>query len=271
MYKQVGAGTAILDREIDKIRPDIVLMDGNFMGHPGTIEPAFFSNRAQRGLKLVVTIPDLYDRKANVFDYWAGEADLLVYLNRRTSHVESSPFADKALYWPGLPFEAEMFAPLVDGEKAIDLCMIGSLNRGREYYAKLMEGLGFPGFYLIHDRSSGQALSVEDYRRRMAQSKMIFNNGVISTNQRIVTARVFEIIYSGAVLLEESGSDLDGLYLPWVHYLPFANIHQFAALCQYMQRHDDQRQAMTQRALAWTKTHFPGRYFWNSLLHRLGI
>jgi hypothetical protein len=264
------AGLARLDVEIEQVKPDIVMMDGNFLGHARTIEPAYFTARPSRGFKLVITIPDLYDRKPNVFDYWAGVADVVVHFNRRTSHVEASSHLAKALHWPGLPFEAHMFKPYAGADKTIDLCMLGSLNRGREYYARLMQGLGFPGYYLIHDRSGGQALSVEDYRARFAQAKLIFNNGTITPNQRIVTGRVFEAIYSRAVLLEESGSDVEQLYHPWVHYLPFANIHQFAALCQFMQHHEDRRQAMAQRALAWTHTHFAGRFFWASLLARLG-
>jgi len=55
---------------------------------------------------------------------------------------------------------------------------------------------------------------------------MILNTGVISANHHIVTLRVFEITYAHALLLDEVGSEIDRLYVPYVHYLPFANVHQ---------------------------------------------
>jgi hypothetical protein len=164
-----------------------------------------------------------------------------------------------------------MFQPLAPADRSIDLCVIGSLNRGREFYAKIMEGSGFPGLYLVHDRSSAKALSVSDYRAHLCRSRMVFNNGTITANQRILTGRAFETIYSGALLLEESGNDLDQLYLPWVHYLPFANVHQLTALAQYVQVREDIRQAITERALAWTRTYFAPADFWRHLRARLAL
>jgi hypothetical protein len=268
---EVMAALGLLDDEIAAIEPDILLVDGNFIGNELTIQPHHLARYRARGIKVAAIIGDLYDRKPNLLDYWGPGCDVMVYYNGCTSHAASTRYRDKAMFWPGLPFEEAMFQPLRPEDRSIDLCLIGSLNRGREYYAKIMEGSGFPGRYLVHDRSAAQALSVADYRAHLAASRMVFSNGTITANQRIVTARVFEIIYSKALLLEESGNDLDQLYVPWVHYLPFANVHQLTALAQYVQAREDIRQAMTERALAWTKTHFSAADFWQNMRTRMAV
>ena len=261
----------LIDQEIDRFKPDILLVDANFMSQANSLQPVHLAAYRARGLKVAAVIGDLYDTRPNLLDHWGLGCDVMIYFNSCTSHPGASQYRDKAMYWPGLPFEDSMFQPSAPADRVIELCVIGSLNRGREYYAKIMEGSGFPGLYLVHDRSSGMALPVPEYRAQLCRSRMVFNNGTITANQRILTGRVFETIYSGALLLEESGNDIDQLYVPWVHYLPFANVHQLNALAQFIQSREDIRQAMTERALAWTKTHFAPAYFWQTLRARLAV
>lgn len=91
---------------------------------------------------------------------------------------------------------------------------------------------------------------------------MVFSNGIISNNLRIVTARVFETIWSGALLFEESGSDADKFLVPFVHYVPFANAHQLVAFAQFFGKHEDRRRAIADRGKAHLDTHFAPDIFW---------
>jgi hypothetical protein len=268
---EVNNALALLEQEIERFRPDILLVDANFIGQANSLQPVHLAAYRARGLRIAAVMGDLYDTRPNLLDHWGLGCDVMIYFNSCTSHAGATMYRDKAMYWPGLPFEDSMFKPLAAAERSIDLCVIGSLNRGREYYAKIMEGSGFPGLYLVHDRTAEKALPVSDYRAHLCRSRMVFNNGTITANQRILTGRVFETIYAGALLLEESGNDIDQLYVPWVHYLPFANVHQLTALAQYVQAREDIRQAMTQRALEWTRTHFAPAGFWQHVRARLAL
>jgi len=268
---QVSNALALLDQEMERFKPDILLVDSNFVGQANSLQPVHLAVYRARGVKVAGVMGDLYDTRPNLLDHWGPGCDVMIYFNSCTSHAGATMYRDKAMYWPGLPFEESLFQPLAPADRSIDLCIIGSLNRGREYYARIMEGSGFPGLYLIHDRTAEKALPISEYRAHLCRSRMVFNNGTISANQRILTGRVFEAIYAGALLLEESGNDIDQLYVPWVHYLPFANVHQLTALAQYIQAREDVRQAMAGRALAWTKAHFAPADFWQHMRARLAL
>lgn len=262
------AGLVALQAEIREMRPDLVLLEGNAIGDPNEYT-LFFADRAAQGFKLAVLIPDLHDLKPNKFDYWARAADLVIHFNERTTHRATSAHREKGLYWPALPFPPEMFAP--DRDKIHDLCIVGSLNRGRELFSSLMRVLKFPGFYVVHDRSQAQALSADDYKRILGSSKMVLNNGTLTANTRVVTGRVFEAIWSRSLLLEESGADTSELLVPFIHYVPFANVHQFVSYAQFFAKHEDRRLQIVRAAYDWATTHFLPSRFWAAVRHKLAI
>ena len=264
----VAEAKTLLFSMIDDYAPDLVLLDGNFVGHAGTVQNHDFPT--ERAYKLVVTISDLIDAEPNKFDYWGPAADLIVYVNQRTSLVQSSPYAHKGFYWPCHPFDEDQFPAAPEVEKNINLSIIGTNQRTRDLFALCAYRLDLPGFYFIHGGKSS-ALKTPVYRQKLAASRMIVNNGKVTANQWVVTGRVFEAAFSRAVLLEELGNDIDRLFVPWVHYLPFSNVHQLLILVQYMMQHDDRRQAMADRAQAWARQHFPSAKFWASLRARLAI
>ena len=266
----VNAALAEFDLALARFKPHLVVLDGNFIGHHGTIRPEHFAERAAWNYRLMVVIPDSYDTQPNFFDYWGSEADLLVYLNRRTTHIEASQWRAKGLYWPGVPLPADLFDPYRPDQKTKHVGLIGTLNRGRELFQKYFEAAQIDGHYRLHNRKD-HMLSNDEYRTLTAQSRIILNTGVISANHRIVTLRVFETVYANALLLDESGSEIDQLYVPFVHYLPFANVHQAIKLTQYMIRHEDRRAAMIARARAWTNRYFAAEKFWCAALGRLGF
>ncbi len=265
----LNAALAAFDLELARFRPDLVVMDGNFIGHHGTIRPEHFAERQAWDYRLMVVIPDVYDTQPNFFDYWAREADLVVYLNRKTTHIATSQWSSRGLYWPGVPLAPDTFAPFAPDHKDADICLLGTLNRGREVFQTYFEGAGLTGHYRLHNRTD-HVLATDDYRRLTARSRMVINTGVISANHRIVTLRVFESVLAQAVLLDESGSEINQLFQPFVHYLPFSNVHQAIKLAQYMIRHEDRRRAMARRASEWYHRYFAGDRFWAASFGALG-
>jgi hypothetical protein len=265
-------GLSLLQFEIETLQPNLILMDGNFIGRDRTLTPNYFTGPGRGNYRLVVTIPDLYDAQPNnLFDYWGACADAVVYFNQRTTHVATTQHRDKGFYWPGLPFDPAMLAHDSQQQLVHDFCLIGSNGRSRDLYARILQDMGFGGFYRLHRRSNAQAVSVEAYRRELAAARLVFNNGFNSNTESIVTGRVFEAIYSGAVLLEESGSDIDQLFAPFVHYIPIAGVHQLMHFADFMIRHDDERSQIAKRAKDFAARHYAGKYFWSALLNKLGF
>jgi hypothetical protein len=155
--------------------------------------------------------------------------------------------------------------------RAHDICLIGSDGRSRDLYARILQDMGFGGFYRLHNRTTINALTTEAYRREMASARLVFNNGFNSNTESIVTGRAFEAIYSGAVLLEESGSDINQLFAPFVHYIPVAGVHQLMHFAGFMIRHEAERLKMASRAKDFALRRYAGPYFWTALLNQLGL
>ena len=259
-----------LDLELARFRPHIVMFDGNFLSHARTITPAYFADRHLWGFKLVVVIGDQYDTQPNFFDHWAVEADLVVAFNRRSTHFLMSEHAHKFMYWPCIPIARSLYQPFTDSQKIVDTCLIGTVKAGRELMGSYIRSLGISGHIILHDRKNG-VLSRDDYWRLTGQAKTVINSGNISNVHSMVTGRAFEAVVLGTLVLEEVGDDLDKVFIPWVHYVPFANLNQAAILIQYFAKHEDGRRTMTDMAYDWMNTYFSPEQFWQAICGRLGL
>jgi hypothetical protein len=266
---RLGEGLEILRSEIAAFKPDVIILDGNFIGTEKTVQAHHIAQFRDSRCKVVVTVGDLYDSQPNFLDYWGASADLVLAFNAGSTHADISDQRDKLFYWPCLPFEPDLFHPLPDDQKLHDLCVLGSLNRARDIYVDLLRSYGLEGFYCIHDRSTMAAPDAEQYRALLASSRLVFNNGYITSAESILTGRLFETILAGSVVMEEAGSDAARLFVPFVHFVPFANIHQLVGFSQFLLKHPDRRVAIASRALAWSKEHLPTKAFWSHLWARL--
>jgi hypothetical protein len=261
---------AALDLELARFRPHIVMFDGNFLSHARTITPAYFADRHLWGFKLVVVIGDQYDTQPNFFDHWAAEADLVIAFNRRSTHFLMTEHAHKFLYWPCVPIARSHYQPFASAQKTVDTCLIGTVKAGRELMVSYMCSLGISGHYLLHDRKNG-VLTRDDYWRFTGQSKTVINSGTVTNVHSMVTGRAFEAVVLGTLVLEEVGNDLDKVFIPWVHYAPFANLNQAAMLIQYFAKHENDRKIMTDMAYDWMNTYFAPEHFWQAICGRLNL
>jgi Glycosyl transferases group 1 len=266
----VADAIAELDLELARFCPHIVMLDGNFLSHARTITPNYFADRHLWGFKLVVVIGDQYDTQPNFFDHWAVEADLVVAFNRRTTHFLMSEHAEKFLYWPCIPIARSHYQSFAATEKSVDTCLIGTVKAGRELMGSYIRSLGITGHIILHDRRNG-VLSRDDYWRLTAQARTVINSGKVSNVHSMVTGRAFEGVVVKTLAIEEVGNDLDQVFIPWVHYAPFANLTQAAMLVQYFAKHEDTRKQMTGMAYDWLNTYFSPEQFWQTICVRLKL
>jgi hypothetical protein len=259
-----------LDLELAQFRPHIVMFDGNFLSHSRTITPAYFADRHLWGFKLVVVIGDQYDTQPNFFGHWASQADLVIAFNRRSTHFLVADDAAKFLYWPCIPIALSQYQNFANAQKIVDTCLIGTVKAGRELMATYMYSLGIRGHFVLHDRKNG-VLSRDDYWRLTGQSKTVINSGTVTNVHSMVTGRAFEAMVLKSLVLEEVGNDLDKVFIPWVHYAPFANLNQAAMLVQYFAKHEEDRSAMVDAAYDWMNKYFSPEQFWQSICGRLDL
>jgi len=255
-------GLERLGHFLAQTRPQVVVFDGNYIPNKRTIDAqAMQTLRQSLGFKLVVMVPDCYD--ACPFDflgYWHRLADLSIIFHRNTRYLRALPDQSKVLVCPALPFHEPTFVP---GEiRDIDLSYSGSDTRQRRMFVDAAARTGLRTECIIHDRTRENAPSIEGFARILGRSKLVFNNGWLNFNDSIITGRVAETILSGAVLIQEIGAPLDDYLVPFVHYIPVANLAQFVAYCRVLVEDEARRDALARSAREFWLEHYASRRFW---------
>jgi len=255
-------GLERLAQFLSQTRPQVVAFDANFIPNSRTIDAeTILALRKSLDFKFVALVPDCYD--ACPFDflgYWHRVADLSIIFHRNTKYLRALPDQSKVLVCPALPFHEPTFVP--GDVRDIDLSYSGSDTRQRRMFVDAAAQAGLRTECIIHDRTREKAPTIEGFARLLGRSKLVFNNGWLNHQDSIITGRVAETILSGAVLIQEIGAPLDDYLVPFVHYIPVANLAQFVAYCKVLVEDNERRDAIAQTAREFWLEHYASRRFW---------
>ncbi|WP_448187281.1 glycosyltransferase family protein [Azospirillum sp. sgz301742] len=269
----IDAARRALEGDLADFRPDMILFDGNYFPTERSLGPDWLdAMRRQHGCRVAFVLADCYDTTPNLYGAWAGAADAMVLFNRETTYPMRCRQADKAFYACGVPFDEQLFAA-TEEDKDGDMVLIGTNHRSRADLVALIDAHGIPITARLHTRLAQDAPNIEEYAAILRWAKMTFNTGRVedSRSLSIVTGRCFEAILSRTVLLEEAGSGLNDYFLPFVHYVPFANTAQLVMFAQFLRANDDYRRRIADQALSWHQQRYRSDQFWSALLARLGF
>jgi hypothetical protein len=93
----------------------------------------------------------------------------------------------------------------------------------------------------------GAIESFAGYLGRLANATCSLNLSMRGDLQKVVTARTFETIFSGALLVEEWSPDLDHYFVAGEHYFPFTNFAELRAIIGFIQAHPEEAQEIRKR------------------------
>lgn len=266
------AALARLEAVLGDLRPQLVVIDGNFIPNGRTIDAATLQACKQKlGFKVLSIVGDCYDhQKSDFLGYWHRVADLSVIFHSRTRYYELIDDKTKVLVAPALPFHEQTFAPEGAIERDLDLSYVGSRNsRNRIAFIDAAAAGGIKVFARYHNRMRHDAPSIEQYAVIMKRSKMVFTNGWIDSGDDIITGRVGETVLAGACLLHEVGTPINDYLVPFVHYIPVANISQFVAYCQFLAEDSEARATIAGAGRSFWLANYSSAAFWATVHERL--
>lgn len=270
---QIAEAWAALQAEVTSFQPELVLIQSDWPTER-TLDLAWARGLRERGCRVVVVLCDVYDTEFDYFGFWAPEADALVYFNSETTQPLRSGCGEKAFLAHGLPMDAALFAgPEGDPEreKEFDVVVIGGNTRSRKELLVVLQAHGVPVAACLHHRLARNSPTLEQYGLFTRKGRMTVNTGRVEKARAlsIVTGRCFEAVLARTVLLEETGSRLSDVLLPFVHYVPFANTDQLVSFAQFLRRNDDYRRRIADQAFDWHRRQYGTERFWRALLGRL--
>lgn len=271
--EEIAGALHRLEGEVAEFAPDVILIEANFLPTPRTLDPGWLEGlRARRGCKVVALVGDCYDDIPDFFRIWGAVSDLVVLFNEETTYPVRSGFGEKAFLACPLPFDETLLAATED-DKTLDMVLVGTRHRSRDDLAMMLETHGVPLLARLHFRLAAEAPSIAEYADLMRRARLTLNTGRVEPNRSltILTGRCIEAIAARTVLLEEVGSAIDDYFLPFVHYVPYANAHQLVMFSQFLLKHDDYRRRMAEQAFAWYQSRYTSDRFWGTLLQRLDL
>jgi hypothetical protein len=268
-------GTGGLRAEIDRLkaflsvnRPEIVAFDGNFVPNGRTIDADLILElKREFGFKFLSIIGDCYDTTySDCLGYWHRAADLSVIFHRNSRYFRALKDKTRVMVCPTIPIYAEGFSDA--HHRDIDIGYCGGDRRQRRTYMAALADAGLKTECKFINRLRGESYSREEYNDLLGRSKLAFNNGWIRNGESIMTGRIGEVLTSGALLIEEDGSAINDYLVPFVHYVPVANVAQFVCFSQFLAENDEVRSAIARDGQAFWREHYSGDRFWQAVAQR---
>lgn len=262
---------ADLRQQIAEFRPDIFVLDGNYMGSAETLDrDDMAALKSEFGFKLVVMVADAYPPLDNYPEYWLPVADMTVG-GANQSYMEELTEMPPKLLSVCLATADGLFHPQPAEAKDIGLFMSGSRRRDRDFWSAHALSGGVNSFIRLTDRRASQALGADEFYEIMGRSRLVLNNGILHSNAAYVPFRLFEAIGSGALTIQQEVGPAAEYFAPYVHYLPFSNTHEMVCFSQYMLKHEHVRARMVEASASWRKSHFSGSIFWGAVMNGLKV
>jgi hypothetical protein len=85
------------------------------------------------------------------------------------------------------------------------------------------------------------------YMERLSRAGCCLNFAMRQNLSRVSTARSFEAILAGALLVQEAASDMDLYFVAGEHYLPFRTFGDLQSVVRFIETHSQEAEAVRRR------------------------
>jgi len=179
-------------------------------------------------------------------------------------------FSEKDRYlrlW--VPLDYSVFHP-GNGARSIPVSFIGSTGSYRNVRTKYLNFLKENEIDLYHTGGQLEHLvSLERYADILRQSKISLNFSFSVPGTHQLKARVFEILFSGALLMEDENSETKQYFTPMVDYVAFDSKEDLLEKIRYYLNHEDERQEIAYNGYIKATQDYNYKVFWNKVMNRL--
>lgn len=196
----------------------------------------------------------------------SGVSDLNVMLD--SNHLAHRfPNSNKYLrLWTTL--DMSVFHP---GEEPrdIEVSFLGTTGGFRGVRQSYLDHLTLEGAPLHKSGGQDGPMALEDYASVLRRSKMSinFSHSVGETHQ--MKGRVFEVMFSGAMLLESANAETSQYFTPMVDYVEFDSKEDLLEKTNYYLAHESEREEIAQNGFLKATTQYNYQTFWDNILNKL--
>jgi|TARA_B100001971_G_scaffold15244_1_gene11965 glycosyltransferase involved in cell wall biosynthesis len=167
-------------------------------------------------------------------------------------------------------FSSKQFRPVE--EKSIDIAFSGRVGSYRsyrnEYLAYLMECniVGYLGVF-----ESNLFITMEDYYRILGKSKIGLNFSFSVGNNHQLKGRVFETLFSGAMLLESENPQTASLFEEGKEYVSFGSKEDMVDKIRYYLKNDAERMQIAENGRRKVNECYNLQIYWDKVFEKVGL
>jgi len=154
----------------------------------------------------------------------------------------------------------------LSGSRDIEVAFFGQTGDYRGVRRKYLSYLLGSGVALYYSAYSKEQQSTHDEYYEILKKTKIGINFSMSVSGHQLKARVFEVMHSGAMLLEERNDQIAAYFTEDLDYVAFSNEKEMLEKIQYYLQHDEERLAIARSGYLKVRSNFTGRQFWEKLL-----
>ena len=262
-------------KKIEKLRPNLIFMDCNFMGNRNTINKEYRKLiKKKYKIKIVGFIGDFYSIGAlKISNYWSNALSCLFHLEPCFKNFISNKKKPKNLFFLPYFLNEKSFRYQ---KKKYDLFFSGIGNIPRFPYLiflKYLEKKLFTNKKIsFHDSEeySKNKLSIsrKKYEYYLTSSKIVLNLSSRKVARvRILTGRSIQAIASKSLALDEVNDSMKALYTPFKHYIPFDSIRELSIALQFIKEHPDLVNCIIEESYVHYCNNYRSDFGWKKILN----
>ncbi|MBF0461741.1 MAG: glycosyltransferase family 1 protein [Magnetococcales bacterium] len=135
----------------------------------------------------------------------------------------------------------------------------GGYTPHRAFWWATVEQLGLPVSVRLSSHGEDGLSPLDSfavYMQGLAAATCCLNFSMRADHSHVVTFRSFEVLFSGALLVQEATAEMDYYFIAGEHYLPFATLAELAAVVRFMTEHPDEAEAIRRCGNAFARERY---------------
>ncbi len=267
-------------RELAKLRalmaefhPDVVVIDSiiqNDIKNDETIINYYdwVDLKKEFGFQCVFIATDfyeLYNINNDIYEGYFDFVDLFIPCENNSRIIGRYQYAERIfslLFHPIVPVEI--------GKKLSDFFFSGDAVK-RDYLYKIPiftanAKINFNHRVLVDSPNK----NIIEYLNILVQAKITFTTGYRSKYFSMATGRAHESVVCKTLLMFfQNNTDINNLYIPYVHYIPVAHESDMMIYTQFFLKHEEWRSKITEQAFQFWQAHYSPWHYWSAIQQRL--
>ncbi len=187
--------------------------------------------------------------------------------NPNLYHLQGSDSFKRKILQLWAPQDEALYFPRAN--KDVPVSFMGQISAYRSYRSDAINFLiecGIPGSFQTNDRN--QQVTHPEYADIIGRS-VISINFSYSVNSHQLKSRVFEVLFSGALLLESENEQTASMFEPMRDYVPFRSKEDLKSKIRYYLDNPAERESIARHGYGSAIKKYRSNVFWEKFLARL--